>query len=384
MENESLQQTFLQLLRCALKQEKVMLAEDREDWQLLYQLAKAHSLESLLFYGLQRNETVIYHLFCEAHLREMRRQTIRSFEMQEIFQALQAEEIPFVPLKGWILCELYPLPDMRSMADIDLLCHAENMPMVRSILENRGYETIVAGRGNHYTFYKQPFLHLEFHPQLFDSASPLSRFFSPGWQYVNPESQNQFQKSLSNEGFYLFLLAHLTNHFLHGGSGIRSVLDLWLFREKYKNSLDWHFIKAELQRAGILTFAQNLEHLAEWWFCQRSSPPVIEELGSFIFSCGTYGSGENAALQLFRQQPLNSRTRWAAFAQRVFLNRENMQGQYDFLHRFPFLLPCCWLLRAVRVLRQRRMLLAMWVAHLEAVDTERVEQYRQQMLRFGL
>ena len=51
---------------------------------------------------------------------------MQQLELENVMAHFEKEGIDYVPLKGWIIKNLYPKPDMRSMCDVDILIRDED------------------------------------------------------------------------------------------------------------------------------------------------------------------------------------------------------------------------------------------------------------------
>lgn len=388
---------MIQLLNAALQQTSCALSAEPIDWTRLFQLAHSHSIANTLYYAVKELTAEISEPFRMEWLRSVQIGTIQKLETDSIFKQLNAEHIRYVPLKGYVLKNLYPSPEMRSMGDIDVLIDAENMPRVSKIMTDLGFTPDAnQGGGNHYSFDKEPFVHIEFHHSLFDTSSPFSEYFNPGWQFVAVpyECENLSSTTatltptlqLTPEGFYIFMLGHLASHFISGGSGIRSVMDVWVYNQHYEHQLDWTFINSEFNRAGLLRFAQNIKDLSDAWFGTKEPTALMDEMGDYITGSGTYGTSEQAALSEVLKsdnQTVLGLRKIKAFTKRVFLPLKEMRFRYAFLNKLPFFLPVGWMLRGIRVLATRKDLLKSWVNNVSTVQAAELEHYKQKFQRFG-
>jgi hypothetical protein len=57
---------------------------------------------------------------------------------------------------------------------------------------------------------------------------------------------------LEPEDFYIYQMGHLYKHYSKGGSGIRSVLDTYIYLKRYEDILDRGYLDKEFEKMGIL------------------------------------------------------------------------------------------------------------------------------------
>ena len=99
--------------------------------------AQRHDVAHLLALGLKRNRLpdgsggqLDAELFRAVYRHEQ-----MNYELTRLCGELEKAEIPFIPLKGSVLCRYYPEPWMRTSCDIDILVHGEDLERAVSALE---------------------------------------------------------------------------------------------------------------------------------------------------------------------------------------------------------------------------------------------------------
>lgn len=63
----------------------------------------------------------------------------RCQEFTELSAALSAAGIAHMPVKGWSLRELYPMPELRTFGDIDIFIHPEDCAKADSFFREQGF-----------------------------------------------------------------------------------------------------------------------------------------------------------------------------------------------------------------------------------------------------
>ena len=99
------------------------------DWELMYRLSRKHNVVTL-GYAAANNYKGPDQIPAELRKRwkhDSDQSTMQCLYQQaaqdELAENLRKEKIQAIFLKGAILRDLYPSPDLRSMADIDILIH---------------------------------------------------------------------------------------------------------------------------------------------------------------------------------------------------------------------------------------------------------------------
>jgi len=351
----------------------------------LYKLAAWHSVAGMAYYGLSRLEPLPISenmkAFQEARNKGLAREARQELETRQILSALQEQHIKCMPLKGYIIKNLYPQPDMRLMADVDILVEESQLGKVGELMLSLGYSSEHTG-GNHDVYYKQPVMNIELHRALIaESYNDLYAYFGSGWDRTSLPAGSSYRYEMSNEDFYIYLLAHMAKHYRGGGTGIRSVMDVWVYNQHYKNQLDWNYVKTELKKAGLYDFAQSMEALSESWFNPETSNEIQQEMTAFVLANGTYGTIQNVAINKLIQGKKDRDSFTTAKVKYIlrilFPNRQHMTILFPFLQKLPGLLPICWVLRGMRTILFRRENIRRNLGTIPSLTPSSVEQMKK-------
>ena len=199
------------------------------DWDAFAKAVHNHRLEPFAYMaldGMTIPPELTNQLFAAYH-KAVFRDAQFDYVYTQLQQLLRQHRIAHVFMRGICMKAHYPMSCLRTMADLDILVHARDLPRIRKAM---GYTDAQEchGDGNHRTYAFAQGVTVEFHPMLLHSSSPVGTGVNPGWQYV--PQQEDFSQEMSPEGFYLNIFCHFANHFFGGGAGIRFILDIWICR----------------------------------------------------------------------------------------------------------------------------------------------------------
>lgn len=354
------------------------------DWQATMKLAGSHMLLPLLYDGLHRvpedwakvpeaAQKILHSAFLQAVYRDSQMDNIG----QKLREKLTEAEIPHVFLKGAVLKQDYPVPALRTMCDMDILVRTEDFYKIATVSESIGGK-LGHSDGNHRNYSFPGGVTVEFHPNLIHHDVPVGTQINPGWQYADANDPSK----LTEEGFYLNTICHLANHFVAGGVGVRFVLDVWVNRHLRKPEADPNIVESELERFGLLDFARKIEALAEMWFGEGESTPLLEELGEYILSSGSHGHTDRAILNAVSLSAGGNRT--SALLGKVFYSRAEMEDRFPWCKGKPWLLPAAWCVRAYRAVTRHGHLILQWGKGTSTVSKEEAAQQKEKLARFGI
>ena len=345
---------LLYLCGCAARDETPDTARVRlMDLELLYQVSERHTLSSAVAMALERagvkNES-----FTQARGKSFHRLAMLETEKCRLAARLQAEGIWYMPLKGAVLKDLYPVFGMRQMSDYDILFQADAAERVRSIMEDLGFTTMEFDWSFHDVYHKPPACVFEMHRRLFSSVHPVfNRYYENIEGRLIPDSEGSCGRHFSPEDFYLYMTAHEYVHYQNGGTGLRSLLDIYVFFQRYGSSLDLGYIGTEAEKLGLADFEHQSRSLALRLFEEGDIAPESEAMLNYILSSGTYGTVEHLTDNLLNKMADVPAKRLRYFLRRLFLPMSGVAERYPFFYQHKILLPCLFFYRIFLALTSR-------------------------------
>ncbi len=239
-----------------------------------------------------------------------------------ISRACEAAGIEHMPLKGIGLKPLYPFPEWRSMGDVDILVHKEDIGRVTDILLRMG-----CGRGvesdHEWQFHTGDGVHIELHKSLIPTYdTDLYDYFRDAWARTGAVDGQTYCRTLSSEDTYLYLVAHMAKHYRAGGVGVRYAVDLFVYRGAY--AMDEAYLGRELGALGLSVFEACVRRLCAVWFEGAPSDDVTRRMSRFLFSGGVYGDERRAEISMVARLGQGNRARRRRLRQVLFPSYEIM------------------------------------------------------------
>lgn len=320
------------------------------DLEQLYEAADRHMMTSLAAMALE-SAGIHDPLFTQARGKAIRKTAMMEIELQNLLSRLEQERIWYALLKGAVLKDLYPAYGMRQMADIDLLFDADREKDIRHIMEELGFTTELFGAYNHDVYYKQPVCNFELHTELFDATEGknLHTYYRHIREKLLKDDDNGYGFHFTHEDFYLYVTAHEYKHYSSHGTGLRSLLDIYVYLKAYREQMDLSYIRAEAQKMGIAAFEETNRELAWNLFSGQSLSEEQQTMLQYICFSGTYGNLKNTV-----QNQVQKTGKKQYVFQRIFLPMEKIKSYYPFFYRHKLLIPFLMIYRVVRVLTADR------------------------------
>lgn len=275
----------------------------------------------------------------------------------ELFAFLEENRIWHMPLKGVILKDYYPALGMRQMSDNDILYDGAFQKQVQAFMTGRGYTAVKVGKSHEDVYQKPPVYHYELHTRLFD---PHSQFAYAYYGDMLRRCRRQgYLYSMTDEDLYLYFLAHAYKHYTSGGTGLRHLLDCWVFLRSKGDALDWDYLRRELDTLGLTGFEAESRELCRGLLDlpQRALTEAEIRLLDYFISSGTYGTranwGKNRVAAQMAQMHMNA----AAPDKKRYLLRRLFPGEAYYRTYVPFCARHVWARPFYGVYRLCRMVL---------------------------
>lgn len=335
---------FIKLIKAVLLDTKEELIDFNID--NIYSLAKYHSLEYIIFCGLQKYEiSNISDEFKNVAKVNAYKTVIQDAELDLVCNEFAKNGICYMPLKGSLIHKMYPKQEYRNMADLDILVKEVDLKKAGNILKNIGYSLGHLG-GNHDSYKKEPYMNIEVHRALIDEYYDTASYYNNIWESdkIYNDEIDKYHYYFREEDFYIFLVAHAGKHFSHGGTGFRTIIDFYIYL--MNRNLDFAYINEELEKLKLRKFNDILLESVNYIFYnqEKENSDDVECFIEFILSSGTYGNIQNSNTRGVANNNSKKKYIW----KRLFPPYKQMAVRNPSLKKAPFLLPLFWFTRLIK------------------------------------
>ncbi len=355
---------MLYLTICGILQRKPDLDKwQPADMEQLYQICRFHGLEALAGSVLKNAGAVLPGAWSEAAEKSIRKNILLDTERMKLLSYMESEGIWYLPLKGIILKDLYPDIGMRQMADNDILFDSAYAKKMTEYMTSQGYQAVSVGIGTHDTYEKPPIYNFELHRSLHHAAGDgkFAAYYETIKERLLPVDGTAYGYSFTDEDFYLYMVSHAYKHYSRGGTGLRSLLDVYVYLSAKGSAMDFAYIRKECGTLGIAEFEERSRQLAQKLFSKAFADCLInrdfsiltreeQELLDDVLTSGAYGTLDKASEKRFAKfrsgSGRGSRFRYLRF--RLFPDKATVRVYFPFFDRHPWLMPVLWIYRPFR------------------------------------
>lgn len=332
------------------------------DWVELVKLAQIHGITGIVGY-MSMSYPICPDEKMKTSLRTVCLNTIGMFAQRaaladEFQEKLDEAGIDHIIMKGRVLRDYYPVPELRTFGDIDLVIRPEDRKRSHELMCALGYRTETDWEP--VFSYRRGAEHYELHTEIMEidvsDKADYRAYFRDLWQHARLAGGHCYQ--FCPEFHFLYMLTHIAKHVVGSGAGVRLYLDAAAFVGHFGGSLDWDFVSRELEKLHlkkfanlVLTMVQNCFGIASPLPLEPVEREVWDTFLEITMAGGVFGkasgdSGVNALKQQSRGREHISRA--GTFAKRLFPSAKTIESRYTYLQDKPWLLPVAWVHRLAR------------------------------------
>lgn len=343
-------------------------------YEKLYEAAREHSVTPIIFQELYRLDSdwekgsrESLESFKKSYISAVYLSSLQDFGVEELGEKLAEQGIEYIPVKGYVIKNLYPEPELRTMSDIDILIQEKDRLKTDEILKNLGYER--QGLGSNVWTYKRGMVTFEIHVNLagkkYWNDVDYIGYFSELFQKSHPIGEKT-ERRLTLEDHFLFLCFHLARHLCSTGAGIRMILDIALYIKHYDKQMDWQYIWEEADKLQLRDFIENMLFICRSWFhvetevsAERMDSRIQAIFEEYVLSGGVFGFEREDSIRRLRKgirKEGSNRSLWVKLRALLYLafpDREHMKDFLPELEDHPALLPAAWVKRWYLGLRNK-------------------------------
>jgi len=276
------QSIFLDIVQSFITKQNPTLRN--ANWPELYIIAKKQALSGLLGYYLGR----VPEARCPTNLAIQLKNDYYANIAQSVLQENAYENLSIILndncidhlyFRGAIMRKFYPIPDLRSMSNIDVLVKSDCVSQVCKLLEAEKFELkqynsgICSASKSTVTF--------NIHPSL----SIPSKHGNP----VMPDAgfQNAYMKNKNffvlDDSYHLaYIIGNIARYITTQRCSIRPICDVAVFSYANKDNIDWEKVEYLLKEHNLWDFAVFLFSCCTEYFFHQSYVPYKDKANTEI------------------------------------------------------------------------------------------------------
>lgn len=379
MKSEFADNILFPVIRAGLDLEEISLELSDTDIARLLQLGKNQSLIPIIYRGLKHNRSSrkYYEFFLDDYNNSIFTMIQQDHSLKQVCALLDSAAIPYIPLKGAVLRDLYPEIWLRTSNDIDILVREEDLENAISCIE-KGTDFVSKGRQYHDVSLLNSYVHLELHFSLKENMENMDKVLAEAWSYAHPAEEGSNLYEFTDEFQLLYLIAHMAYHMTHSGLGIRPFIDLWLFQKH--TAYDKDIFAEMLEKCSMKGFYEQCVKLSRAWLENVPADPDTELLSRYCLNGGVFDFGPMTGAVKLRNS-----SKFDYISRRLITTREILQEEYPELKEKPGRLPYYQIKRWLRLLdKDKRKKIKNEINRIQVKNQESKEDIKALIRRMGL
>lgn len=375
-------ENFLNIIRYAVNGTNLQdlpILKEPVDWKRLGELGMSHNLFALFHEVAYKypdyEKSADYKKNERVALGIVAGQVRRTARFLELYREFLKEDLHPIVMKGIICRQLYgQYEEHRPSGDEDILVKKNEFYKVKAVMERCGYEctqpnvTVAQLEKLQDVGFREKrsgFL-IEVHTNLMGHRNKIRSRMGESFNDVFEHTRtvlvrDELLTTMSHTEHYLFLVLHAYKHFSTGGVGVRQLLDILMYQQKYEQEIDWKWIENELIDNQVISYLGDLQYIGVNYLGfnvgVRFESCNPKELLEDIIEVGVFGE-QGEAGQLASSINLgtaglkkNSIFTWLRVG---FPTLKFMMNEVPELEEKPWLLPKEWIKRWIRFIKRAK------------------------------
>ena len=278
-------------------------------------------------------------------------QTIQQqYEGEAVLSALESAKLDHIALKGWVMKRLYPSPEFRNMADLDILVRNHSFTSISDVMNYIGYTSPKTESAWMHDSFTKDSINVEMHKRLTDDSGVIQAWEQRMWAHTGLAEGTSHEYMMAWEDYFIFHMVHMHKDFKDGHLGLRRLFDMWLLLDRFETHMNSRYLES------MWEFVNRMKTLAYACFETHEFNADSETLLDFAITSGIYGTGKTYRVSRMLRGGASTSTTGKIYSliTSVFLPFSRMKAQYPILKKYPFILPLMWTKRVLHYLKDAK------------------------------
>ena len=378
---------LIEILRAFVNDQKPVI-DVEYNAEALYELARSQSITGVVSCVLHKygREDVLAgdKRLYSAYDKTVAQLIRKDVETQMLFALLTAEKIPHITFKGMVIKDCYPIPELRTFGDVDVIIREEDRKKSHELMNAQGFKGEAMDNGAVYG-YKRGKEFYELHTTMNSERTKLSEFMADYWSRTTLRSglTYEFEKNFH----FAYLISHIEKHVNCSNAGVRLYLDIALFLKKYREELDLDKIRGILKECNLDKFYDTVLYLCYRWFGTEKlykealSEELYEDFCRFTLRGGTFGSSDSGADSEVRRAITSNGeiSKAKLIILHIFPPYREVRRMYPFFDGKPYLLPLSWIIHPFAAAKRSGLKNIKRVANADVNEARREKELLRQV-----
>ena len=273
--------------------------------------------------------------------------------VSEITSILNEANIDHIFVKGAIIRDYYPVKELRTSADTDIIVRQDSFDRLKEIIKSKDIKI---------TTDEPVFLSIHLLNQNIEISTDNCydhEYFKDIFSFC---TQTNHQYILDDYNHLIYILCHIIKHFKYLGAGIKMFMDIDVLI-RHIDDFDYDKVIELAKKLDIEMFTKSALSLCNYLF----NTPVKSEIDfnknenlrelfeKEIINAGAFGFSKRdlGSHYLISSAKNGKSSRFNAFLTLLFPKKIYLKNQFNYAKKHPVLLPIAWLHRLLYAIFKR-------------------------------
>ena len=276
--------------------------------------------------------------------------TLQNYEYKQegirlLTDTLTENGIKHLFIKGAAIRELYPVPEVRTSGDTDVIVDSADLERTATLLAGCGFKDVHSTDVEHDLKYRGE--DYEIKCEIRAINADIKAYFADILHSDMCENSGGSAYKMQPLCHLVYITSHLLRHFKSGGAGVRQLADMDVIMRNCK--IDFTEYLAICKSLGIEKSSKVLLSLCKEFFATpidfeyEIEPELLEILHKVMLEGGTfgYGIGDVGTTHLMHSEGSTAKAVLGLFA----VNKERLYHDYKYAREHRILLPVAYVSR---------------------------------------
>lgn len=349
---------FIYLLSCYLNSETPQ-CDNQVNWSEIYALSEKHDVTAVISKEIKelpeekRPKGKLLSAFTQRLGYTIKNYENKTHSITLLVKILSDAEINHLLVKGAVLRYLYPVPELRTSGDTDVVISPSDYEKAVEKLEQGGFIVDSVGVNvAQLTYNGEKF---EIHTELEYINIQSKIYFSTPFDDISEHSGYTYKL----KPFYhlLYVITHIAHHLKSGGAGVRMIMDIDALLRYYPETDIKKFIalcdNIRIKKTALVLIALskkwfNTPVAIDYTFEDSDEEEFYEKLCNIIIDGGVFGADNGGVGMVYLQRSIDKdgkagfATSLKAFFRWIFPHPSYLRGSYPYCNKRKFLVPVAW------------------------------------------
>ena len=305
-------ETIFEFIRFAIDDSLTAFKHPEDlDWEMLYDLAKKHFIDGVLFAGIEKlpkaqrpPNTILGNWYMRTDkIRKLNEKMNQNAVI--VYNQFKQDGFPNCVLKGQGNALMYPKPERRTPGDIDLWLYA-NRGRIFKYVKKDFPKTKMLYHHLEYPIFKDTMVEVHFFPMFLNNPLYNRRFQKWVKSVAKEQCSNRVELPCGSfcrpttEFNVIYQLAHIRHHFFDEGVGLRQIMDYYFLIKDEKLCEKKDELCERLNAFGLLGFTKAVMYalkvvfnLDERYFLVDPDEKIGQMLIEEILMTGNFGQNDS-------------------------------------------------------------------------------------------